>query len=88
MSGDFLPRPNDEGGGGAVGQMIQLEPTPSTRPSRASSGYRRCSVPCGTGTTRSCSPGSSLPWSATSSTWSHSHSWSWATPACGSWAWS
>ena len=29
MSGDFLPRPNDEGGGGAVGQTIQLEPTPA-----------------------------------------------------------
>ena len=30
MSGDFLPQPNDEVGGGAVGQMIQPEPTPST----------------------------------------------------------
>jgi predicted MFS family arabinose efflux permease len=30
MSGDFPPRPNDEVGGGVVGQMIQLEPTPST----------------------------------------------------------
>ena len=30
MSGDFLPRPNDEVGGGAVGQTIQPEPTPST----------------------------------------------------------
>ena len=29
MSGDFLPRPNDEGGGGAVGQTIQLEQTPA-----------------------------------------------------------
>jgi predicted MFS family arabinose efflux permease len=30
MSGDFLPRPNDEVGGGVVGQIIQPEPTPST----------------------------------------------------------
>ena len=88
MSGDFLPRPNDEVGGGVVGQIIQPEPTPSTPAQPLVERVPSLLRPLRNRNYALLFTGQLCSLSATSSTWSHSHSWSWATPACGSWAWS